>query len=86
MAPTDAELKAVFCEAADLPAGPDRDAYLDRVYPAGSPLRDRVAMLLRAHDDAGRFLGSSPARGRSPTPPPHRPPRLRRRLPSSVSR
>jgi serine/threonine protein kinase/Flp pilus assembly protein TadD len=60
MAPTDADLKAVFCEAADFPAGPERDAYLDRVCPAESPLRDRVALLLQAHDAAGRFLGSSP--------------------------
>jgi serine/threonine protein kinase len=60
MAPTDADLKAMFCEAADFPAGPEREAYLDRVCPADSPLRDRVALLLQAHDAAGRFLGSSP--------------------------
>ena len=68
MGPTDDELKAVFGEAADLPPGPGRIAYLDRACPAGTPLRARVEALLRAHDAAGRFLGSSvgPAGDRVP--------------------
>jgi tetratricopeptide (TPR) repeat protein len=59
---TEDDLKAVFCEASDLPAGPVRQAYLDHACPFGTPLRDRVELLLRAHDAAGRFLGSSPGR------------------------
>jgi serine/threonine protein kinase/tetratricopeptide (TPR) repeat protein len=60
MDPTDRELKAIFCEAVDRPAGPERDEYLDGVCPVGMPLRARVDALLRAHDASGRFLGSSP--------------------------
>ncbi|HWE37864.1 MAG TPA: tetratricopeptide repeat protein [Isosphaeraceae bacterium] len=68
MEPDDRELKAVFCGAVDLPAGPEREAYLDRACPAGTPLRPRVEALLRAHDASGRFLGTAGVAATAPDP------------------
>ncbi len=61
----DTRLKQVFAAAADIEPGPDRDAYLDRACEGAPGLRGQVAMLLRAHDDAGAFLDSSPGPGRT---------------------
>jgi hypothetical protein len=58
------DLKAIFCEALDLAAGPERLAYLDEVCRGDATLRLQVESLLKAHDEAGGFLGS----GAAPTP------------------
>jgi hypothetical protein len=59
MESTDRELKAVFCEAIDRPAGPEREAYLDQIWPFGTPMRARVEALIRADEAASRIPGPS---------------------------
>jgi eukaryotic-like serine/threonine-protein kinase len=53
------DLKSIFSEALDHPTGSERSAYLDRACGADPMLRFEVDSLLKAHDDAGDFLGSS---------------------------
>ncbi len=58
-APMDADLRTsetIFHEARLRPAGAERDAYLDGACAGDASLRERVGALLRADDDAGRFL------------------------------
>ncbi|EEF63001.1 serine/threonine-protein kinase [Pedosphaera parvula] len=50
---------AVFTEAVQLPAG-QRGAYLDRACGSDRELRQRVEVLLQAHDRIGDFLEQSP--------------------------
>jgi eukaryotic-like serine/threonine-protein kinase len=56
MAAISAELKAIFCEALDCPAGAERQAYLDRACEGDPDLRARIDALLCAHHDLGEFL------------------------------
>src|SRR5207253_2002019 len=59
MEPHKPDLKTVFNEALERPAGPDRLAYLDEACRDDPALRAEVEELLGAHDRAGGFLGSS---------------------------
>src|SRR6185312_10139324 len=55
--PTDNDrVKQIFLEAAEQPDEAARVAYLDRACGGDAALRDRVEVLLRAHDPAGSFL------------------------------
>jgi eukaryotic-like serine/threonine-protein kinase len=69
MNPPGPDLKAIFLEALDHPAGPERAAYLDQACQGDATLRDRVESLLKAHDEAGGFLGAedAPASARDAT-------------------
>ena len=58
-------LKSVFNEALDRPAGPERSAYLDAACRDNPDLRAQVEGLLRDHDQVGHFLETSAA-GREP--------------------
>jgi serine/threonine protein kinase len=58
MNPPEPELKAIFCKALDHPAGPQRSAYLDGACREDATLRLQLESLLKAHDEAGGFLGS----------------------------
>ena len=62
MNPSEADLKTIFCEALNHPAGADRGAYLDRACENDAALRLQIESLLKAHDEAGSFLGSAVAR------------------------
>ena len=59
MNPAEPDLKAIFCEALDHAAGPERSAYLDGKCREDAALRRQMESLLRAHDEAGGFLGSA---------------------------
>ncbi len=61
MNPSEADLKSIFCEALNHPAGADRAAYLDRACGSNTALRLQVESLLKAHDEAGSFLSSGVA-------------------------
>jgi formylglycine-generating enzyme required for sulfatase activity/tRNA A-37 threonylcarbamoyl transferase component Bud32 len=50
--------REIFVALLDLPDPQARAAYLDRVCGGNGALRARVEALLRAHDNAGSFLGS----------------------------
>src|SRR6516164_1019086 len=50
------QVKTLFEQALDLASPADRAAFLDQVCGGDSELRASVASLLRAHDEAGRFL------------------------------
>jgi WD40 repeat protein/serine/threonine protein kinase len=50
------ELKAIFCEALDCPAGAERQAFLERACAGDQALRARIDALLAAGHDAGDFL------------------------------
>ena len=52
-----ADAKAIFLEALDCEAPDDLIRFLDRECGADAALRGRVEELLRAHQDAGNFLG-----------------------------
>jgi len=54
-------LKAVFNEALERPAGPERLAYLDAACRDNTALRAQVDELLRDHEQVGRFLETSAA-------------------------
>ena len=54
-------LKSVFNEALDRPAGPERSAYLDDACRDNSSLRAQVDELLKDHEHVGRFLETSAA-------------------------
>jgi len=54
-------LKAVFNEALERPAGPERAAYLDEACRDNAALRAQLDELLRDHDQVGRFLETSAA-------------------------
>ena len=56
-----AELKTIFLDALDVPAGPGRDAYLAQACQGDRALQARVEALIRAHDEAGDFLATSAA-------------------------
>jgi serine/threonine protein kinase/tetratricopeptide (TPR) repeat protein len=56
MATIPPELKAIFCEALEIPSEDERRAYLDRACAGAPDLRARVDALLLAHQDAGSFL------------------------------
>jgi serine/threonine protein kinase/tetratricopeptide (TPR) repeat protein len=60
MTSPDADLKSVFCEALDRPAGPERDAFLEDACRDKPELKAGVDELLAAHDQAGRFLAKGP--------------------------
>ena len=59
MNPSEAEVKTIFCEALNHPAGADRAAYLDHACGNDAALRLQVESLLKAHDEAGSFMGSA---------------------------
>src|SRR5262245_14740877 len=52
------ELRAIFWEALERPAGAERWEYRDGVCGADAELRSRIEALLDAHRDAGNFLES----------------------------
>ncbi len=54
-------LKTVFNEALERPAGPERSAYLDGACRDNTALRAQVDELLKDHDQVGRFLETSAA-------------------------
>jgi serine/threonine protein kinase/tetratricopeptide (TPR) repeat protein len=54
-------LKVVFNEALERPAGPERSAYLDGACRDDTTLRAQVNDLLRDHEQVGRFLETSAA-------------------------
>ncbi|QDU23600.1 serine/threonine-protein kinase [Urbifossiella limnaea] len=54
-------VKEVFLEAAELPDGAARSAFLDRSCGGDADLRGRVEVLLRSHDPEGSFLGTPAA-------------------------
>ena len=56
---THVDLPSIFVAAQALPAGPERDAYLDDVCRGNPALRARAEVLLRALGPAGGFLGES---------------------------
>jgi hypothetical protein len=60
MQPHKVDLKTIFLEALERPAGPGRLAYLEEACGDDPALRAQVEDLLGAHDRAGGFLGSSP--------------------------
>ncbi len=53
------DLKAIFCEALEHAAGAERSAYLDEACGADATFRGQLESLLKAHDEAGGFLGSA---------------------------
>jgi hypothetical protein len=53
----DTNAKAIFYEAIDRAAPDERNAYLSEACGQDAQLRARVDDLLRAHRDAGNFLG-----------------------------
>src|SRR6516162_8590709 len=53
---SDRRLNEVFVGALEIPAGPERFAYVERECLGDAPLRDRVMALLAAHENAGGFL------------------------------
>jgi hypothetical protein len=57
---TSPDLKSLFCEALELPVGPERDAYLEDACRGNPALKAGVLELLAAHDQAGRFLAQGP--------------------------
>ncbi len=57
MRPPESDLKSLFLEALDRPAGPERAAYLDLACRGDASLRAGLEGLLEAHDRAGSFLG-----------------------------
>jgi tetratricopeptide (TPR) repeat protein len=61
----------VFAEALERRSAQDRAAYLERVCEGDAALRGRVEALLRAHQEAGDFLGghSAPAGQAAASPP-----------------
>src|SRR5271165_3748933 len=65
MNPPEPDLKAIFCEALDHPAGPERLAYLDQACLDDATFRRQLESLLQAHDEAGGFLRSSATAERS---------------------
>jgi serine/threonine protein kinase len=54
-------VKEIFLEAAELPDGAARTAYLDRACGTDAVLRARVEALLQSHDPDGSFLGTPAA-------------------------
>ncbi len=67
MNPAESDLKAIFCGALERAAGPERSAYLDEACRGDATLRRQVQTLLKAHDEAGGFLGS-PSSAELPQP------------------
>jgi serine/threonine protein kinase/Flp pilus assembly protein TadD len=57
MSDLNAEAKPIFLEALDREAPHELDRFLDRACGRDAALRARVEELLRAHQDAGNFLG-----------------------------
>ena len=49
-------VRALFLEALDKTAGPERTAYLDQACGQDAQLHARIEALLQAHDEAGGFL------------------------------
>src|SRR5262245_5338984 len=69
MAPSPADLKALFLHALERPAGPERAAYLEEACRDQPALRAELDELLAAHDRAGGFLGSAAeTAARNPAP------------------
>src|SRR5947209_1830320 len=60
------ELKTIFNEALERPAGPERAAYLDEACQGDAELRAQVEGLLNDHERIGRFLGTAAGSVRSP--------------------
>ena len=61
MTDIDAHAKAIFFEALDCETPEQLIAHLDDACGDDPELRGRVDDLLRAHQDAGKFLGGSPS-------------------------
>jgi serine/threonine protein kinase/Tfp pilus assembly protein PilF len=59
MNPPEPSLKDIFNQALDHPLGPERLAFLDRACEGDPAFRLQVESLLKAHDEAGGFLGSA---------------------------
>src|SRR5262245_25866101 len=80
MAADPRRVKELFVAALDLPEASDRQAFLDRACGDDADLRQRLAVLLRAHDDPASVLEqplaavaagpSTPAAGEHRTPSP----------------
>jgi WD40 repeat protein/serine/threonine protein kinase len=62
MAGSQAELRAIFCEALDKGTPQEQALYLDQACQGRPDLRARVEALLRANMQAGGFLAEPPAR------------------------
>ena len=71
MEPHKPDLKTIFCEALELPAGPDRLAYLKRACGDDPALRARVDELLAPTTEPAASSARSPA-SRPSLPTPHR--------------
>ena len=50
------QMKTLFRQALDIDSPPDRAAFLEQACAGDSALRASVESLLRAHEEAGRFL------------------------------
>src|SRR5438270_5857072 len=59
MEPHALDLKTIFCEALERPAGPGRQAYLEAACRDNPALRAQVEDVVAAHERAAGFLGSA---------------------------
>jgi len=60
MSVADPQVMTIFCEALEHRAPQERAAYLDQACGPDAGLRARVEALLKAHGEAGDFLGGGP--------------------------
>jgi hypothetical protein len=63
MSDVKADAKAIFLEALDCNAADELKRYLEHACRTDAALRTRVEELLRAHRDAGAFLGGAEKQG-----------------------
>ena len=68
MEPSPPDLRSIFADALERPAGLPRDAYLDEACRGEDALRLRIEALLRAHEGIGDFLASPPTDAQGPPP------------------
>jgi serine/threonine protein kinase len=57
MVDLDSRARSIFCEVLDRASADDRNSYMEKACGPDAELRERVEDLLRAHRDAGNFLG-----------------------------
>ena len=62
------EMMSIFCGALERSSSEERAAYLDAACAASAGMRERIDALLRAHEEAGGFLGERPEPGDPETP------------------
>src|SRR5262245_15409771 len=60
------EMLSIFAGAIERPSPEERAAFLDTACGSDVELRRRIEALLRAHDEAGGFLGDDPSVTREP--------------------